>query len=139
MYCNLNKAIPVIEEMVSRPGGATIKEIKDVLKIKRTKVMLRILKRRMDLDLLAMFKMTAEEIKDDMPLENGKKESPGRKAGACLSLRFGTEIFQSQTAAGSRAFGRAAPVFIRAGRYDRSDTAGIAGFAVAAVGRREDL
>lgn len=55
--------------MVSRPGGATIKEIKDVLKIKRTKVMLRILKRRMDLDLLAMFKMTAEEIKDDMPLE----------------------------------------------------------------------
>lgn len=66
MYCNLNKAIPVIEEMVSRPGGATIKEIKDVLKIKRTKVMLRILKRRMDLDLLAMFKMTAEEIKDDI-------------------------------------------------------------------------
>ena len=48
MYCNLNKAIPVIEEMVSRPGGATIKEIKDVLKIKRTKVKLRILKRRMD-------------------------------------------------------------------------------------------
>ena len=67
MYCNLNKAIPVIEEMISRPGGATIKEIKDILKIKRTKVMLRIL--RMDLDLLAMFKMTAEEIKDDMPLK----------------------------------------------------------------------
>lgn len=34
MYCNLNKAIPVIEEMISRPGGATIKEIKDILKIK---------------------------------------------------------------------------------------------------------
>lgn len=69
MYCNLNKAIPVIEEMISRPGGATIKEIKDILKIKRTKVMLRILQNRMDLDLLAMFKMTAEEIKDDMPLK----------------------------------------------------------------------
>lgn len=50
MYCNLNKAIPVIEEIISRPGGATIKEIKDVLKIKRTKVMLRILRNRMDLD-----------------------------------------------------------------------------------------
>ena len=65
MYCNLNKAIPVIEEMISRPGGATIKEIKDILKIKRTKV----IRNRMDLDLLAMFKMTAEEIKDDMPLK----------------------------------------------------------------------
>lgn len=92
MYCNLNKAIPVIEEMVSRPGGATIKEIKDVLKIKRTKVMLRILKRRMDLDLLAMFKMTAEEIKDDMPLENGKKESPGRNRGLFCITVWGGDI-----------------------------------------------
>lgn len=80
MYCNLNKAIPVIEEMISRPGGATIKEIKDILKIKRTKVMLRILRNRMDLDLLAMFKMTAEEIKDDMPLKNGRKRKPRQKS-----------------------------------------------------------
>lgn len=62
-----------------------------------------------------------------------EKGSPGRKAGACFALRFGANIFQPQTAAGSGAFGRTAPIFIRAGRSDRTDTAGITGFAVAAV------
>ena len=96
MYCNLNKAIPVIEEMISRPGGATIKEIKDILKIKRTKVMLRILRNRMDLDLLAMFKMTAEEIKDDHAFENGRKRKPRQKSrGPVLHYGLG-RIYSSR-------------------------------------------
>ena len=68
-----------------------------------------------------------------------EKGSPGRKAGACFALRFGANIFQPQTAAGSGAFGRTAPIFIRAGRSDRTDTAGITGFAVAAVRYCEGL